>query len=139
MFYHTIGNPEKASKIIFALHGYGQLSKYFIRKFNDLHEDYFIIAPEGLHRFYIKASAGRVGASWMTKENREDDIKDYINLLNNIWDKYNEQYQFSERILLGFSQGGATASRWHQFGKFKAQKFILWASIFPPRLTTKLD
>ena len=39
---------------------------------------YTIIAPQGLHKFYLEGTSGRVGASWMTKENREDDIKNYL-------------------------------------------------------------
>ena len=131
----TSGDPEKATKIVFALHGYGQLSKYFIRKFNDLSADYFIVAPEGFHRFYLKGSSGRVGASWMTKEKREDDIQDYILYLDKLWNQLQGKYNFKEKILLGFSQGGATAARWHEMGKFNADQFILWAGVFPPDLT----
>jgi predicted esterase len=131
--YATFGNPEKAIKILFVLHGYGQLAEFFIRKFNVLNPDeYFVVAPEGLHRFYLKGSSGRVGASWMTKEQRETDINDYVNYLNQLWNGINASYSFDEKILLGFSQGGATASRWHNSGSFKADKFILWAAVFPP-------
>ena len=84
--YTTYGNPDKASIIIFALHGYGQLVQFFIRKFQVLDaEQYFVVAPEGLHRFYLKGSSGRVGASWMTKEERQSDIEDYINYLDDLF------------------------------------------------------
>lgn len=128
----TFGNPKTAKHILFALHGYGQLSQFFIRKFNTLSSDYFVVVPEGLHRFYLQGTAGRVGASWMTKEKREDDISDYIAYLNQVWQKMTSAYNFTNRILLGFSQGGATAARWQQFGNFNATKFILWGAIFPP-------
>jgi predicted esterase len=131
--YVTYGNPKTADTIIFVLHGYGQLADFFIRKFNILNkEKYFVVAPEGLHRFYLKGSSGRVGASWMTKERRADDINDYINFLNQLWEQLSSKYSFDKKYLLGFSQGGATASRWHCLGDFKADKFILWAAIFPP-------
>ncbi len=131
--YVTYGDAQKAQTIVFVLHGYGQLAEFFIRKFNVLDESkYFVVAPEGLHRFYLKGSSGRVGASWMTKERREEDITDYINYLNDLWKHISNQYQFKNKILLGFSQGGATASRWHCLGDFKANRFILWAAIFPP-------
>ncbi len=135
--YHTHGNPDKASKIIFALHGYGQLAQYFIRKFAQSDESYFVVAPEGFHRFYLKGSSGRVGASWMTKEKREEDIADYISYLDQVWNEINSRYSFEERILLGFSQGGATAARWHEMGQYNAQTFILWAGVFPPDLTQR--
>jgi predicted esterase len=130
--YSTSGNPETATTVIFALHGYGQLVQFFIRKFYGLDaEKYFVVAPEGLHRFYLKGSSGRVGASWMTKEERETDIDDYVSYLDSLWLEIDSKYNFIERVLLGFSQGGATASRWHGLGKFKANHFILWASVFP--------
>jgi len=130
--YATYGDPETAQTILFALHGYGQLAQFFIRKFNMLNEnEYFVIAPEGLHRFYLKGASGRVGASWMTKEERQTDIDDYISYLDELWLKINSEYSFENKILLGFSQGGATASRWHNLGNYKADKILLWAAIFP--------
>ncbi|MFK8038456.1 MAG: alpha/beta hydrolase [Crocinitomicaceae bacterium] len=132
--FSTYGNPGKAKHIIFALHGYGQLSRFFIKKFQGLGEDYYIVAPEGLHRFYLEGSSGRVGASWMTKEQREDDIKDYIQYLNKLWKEISEMHSFKKKILLGFSQGGATASRWHQHGAFNANSIVMWGAIFPPDL-----
>lgn len=129
--YTTYGDPKTATRIIFALHGYGQLSRFFIEKFQALSNDYFIIAPEGLHRFYLKGSSGRVGASWMTKEQRSDDIQDYIQYLDGLWKEVSANYSFETKILLGFSQGGATASRWQQFGTFNASTVILWGAVFP--------
>lgn len=127
----TLGNKD-SKNVIVALHGYGQLSRYFIRKFDFLvDKDFFIVAPEGLHRFYLKGASGRVGASWMTKEERKDDIEDYINYLNDVVDGL-DLNQYDRKVILGFSQGGATASRWHEAGNFLADDFVLWGSVFPP-------
>lgn len=129
------GNPEKAKHLIIVFHGYGQLPEYFIRKFHSLDpEKYFIVAPEGLHRFYLSGTSGRVGASWMTKEAREDDISDNIDYLNEVSKNALKQGEFTKRTIIGFSQGGATAARWHQNGNFKADNFVFWASVFPPDL-----
>ena len=133
--YFTLGNPHTASKLWFVLHGYGQLATFFIRKFNDLDlTQNFIVAPEGMHRFYLSGNSGRVGASWMTKEGREDDINDNLHFLDELYQHISKNNTFLEKNLLGFSQGGATASRWHEKGVFNATNFILWASIFPPDL-----
>ncbi len=130
--YVTHGDPKTAKTILFVLHGYGQLADFFIRKFTMLDEsEYFVVAPEGLHRFYLKGASGRVGASWMTKEERQIDIDDYINYLDVVWDGISSKYNFENKILFGFSQGGATASRWHNSGSFNADKFLLWAAVFP--------
>jgi predicted esterase len=138
--YHTFGNPEKASHIWIVLHGYGQLAFYFLRKFNILDpEKHFIVAPEGMHRFYLKGTSGRVGASWMTKEARLDDINDNHHFLDALTAELLAKYTFEERTILGFSQGGATASRWHQLNTFKADNFVLWACVFPPDLEASYD
>ncbi len=133
--YFTFGNPEKAKFILYVLHGYGQLAEYFIRKFHDLGEDYFIVAPEGMHRFYLKGSSGRVGASWMTKEAREQDISDTQNWLKQLKQEIDSRYSFQKEIVLGFSQGGATSARWNTINSIPNQ--IYWASVFPPDIDSK--
>jgi predicted esterase len=131
--FFTHGNPEKAEHIIIALHGYGQLASFFIRKFQMLDPDkYFVVCPEGLHRFYQAGTSGRVGASWMTKEDRLTDIADYVSFLDALMLDLDTRYSFSNKTLLGFSQGGATASRWIAYGKCKFDVFMLWAAVFPP-------
>ena len=77
--YITLGNKEKADVLIVALHGYGQLSAYFSKNFSKLDQRYFIVIPEGLSRFYLSGTCGRVGASWMSKEERLWDIRDNLN------------------------------------------------------------
>jgi len=130
--YFMIGpEPEKARGVIIALHGYGQLPEFFLRKFERAAEaGWCVVAPEGLHRFYVQGTNGRVGASWMTKEARDSDIADYIHYL----DQVVEEIQMGELlpILLGFSQGVATASRWAAMGQTQFERLILWAGVFPP-------
>lgn len=133
--YSISGNTVNPTKVLFALHGYGQLVPYFIRKFNGLPSDIIVVAPEGPHRFYLQGSSGRVGASWMTKEEREFDIKDNITYLDLVRNSILEQYPtIHSTILLGFSQGGATAARWQVLGNRPHDALILWASVFPPDL-----
>lgn len=133
--YFTHGNADTAKNLWIVLHGYGQFPYYFIRKFESLDpEENFVIAPEGMHRFYLEGTSGRVGASWMTKEARLDDIEDNISYLNTLAKDLLNKGKYERKILLGFSQGGATATRWHESGNFNADIFVLWASVFPPDL-----
>ncbi|MDP4797404.1 MAG: hypothetical protein NWR50_00945 [Crocinitomicaceae bacterium] len=132
--YFTLGNQETAKKLIFVLHGYGQLSEYFIQKFKSLENEYFIVAPEGMHRFYLKGSSGRVGASWMTKEERLTDISDTINYLNTLYTHVAQQFDVKQISILGFSQGAAAAARWFYSSEKLASQLIIWASVFPPDL-----
>ena len=133
--YFTHGNADSAKNGWIVLHGYGQLPYYFIRKFESLDpNENFVIAPEGMHRFYLEGTSGRVGASWMTKEARLDDIEDNISYLDMLAKDLLNKRKYERKILLGFSQGGATATRWHESGNFNADIFVLWASVFPPDL-----
>lgn len=131
--YTTYGNPEKAEHLVIALHGYGQLATYFIHKFRILDPDkYFVVCPEAPHRFYLSGASGRVGASWMTKEDRLTDINDYITFLDELYGALTAHHYFEEHSLIGFSQGGATASRWIAYGNCSFTRFLLWAAVFPP-------
>lgn len=129
--YHPLGQFSQRTKYIWlVLHGYGQLSSHFINKFQLLlNDETLIVAPEGLHRFYLNGTNGRV-----TKEQREEDIQDYINylelLLKNITGNSSESNY--HLIALGFSQGGATLTRWAAKTVFPISAFVLWASVFPP-------
>lgn len=135
--YHTEGNLTTAKTIWIVLHGYGMLAEYFIRKFHPiLDDDTCIVAPEGLSKFYSKGFYGRVGATWMTKKDREDEIQDYINYLNQLYETIRSENK-NENLkinVVGFSQGGATASRWVADGKIKPTNFILWSSAFPDEM-----
>lgn len=119
-------------KIILALHGYGQLGQFFFRKFNCLNDNWGIVVPEGPHRFYLEGSSGRVGASWMTKEWREQDIHENNAYLQQLIAKIQLENPHVNIHLLGFSQGGATAARLYQSYPQFFQQLILWASVFPP-------
>lgn len=131
--YTTIGNKEKAKVLIVALHGYGQLSTYFSKHFNTLDERYYIIIPEGLSRFYISGTSGRVGSSWMTKEERLIDIEDNLNYLNKLYVS-EECHLFKTKIMIGFSQGASTGFRWLINTPDFFQSFISWGSAIPDDL-----
>jgi predicted esterase len=137
--YYKIGeiNPQ-TRQVWFVLHGYGQLAQYFIRKFSVLEQkNICVIAPEGLSRFYLEnlqttgRKNDRVGATWMTKENRLMDIENYIAYLNAVYDCEMKGLNIPVTVL-GFSQGSATASRWVLNEHISFKRLILWAGIFPP-------
>jgi predicted esterase len=132
--YEVLNASPEVKTVLYVLHGYGQLVKFFIRKFKTIPKDIMIVAPEGMHRFYLNGNSGRVGASWMTKEAREADITDNVEWLNELDRQISNTYLIEKRILLGFSQGGATAARWEMNGNVKFDELILWACVFPPDL-----
>lgn len=137
--FHTAGNPSTATDLWLVLHGYGQLSEFFIRKFSCLDNgSTYIVAPEALSRFYLEGFSGRVGATWMTKQEREDDINDYIFYLDTLLQKIAREVNLSSlRInLLGFSQGAPTLYRWISKSKIQFNRLIFWSGIFPPDMNT---
>ena len=133
--YYTLGSIQHLTKTVwFVLHGYGQAAEYFIKHFSVLDsEQNVVIAPEGLSRFYVNGLTGRVGASWMTKEDREDEIKDQCEYLNAVAKDAGVDLQNPQQkiVLLGFSQGTATTVRWLLNSGFNADALILWAGSFP--------
>ncbi len=136
--YFQLGQFTKTTKrVIIACHGYAQLAEYFLKWFEgiDLSEN-VVIAPEGLHRFYWKGFNGRVVASWMTKEDRENDIKDYCHFLDNVIKNLPITDQL-EVVALGFSQGAATISRWAEWTQHPIHRLVLWAGVFPDDVDVK--
>jgi predicted esterase len=138
--YFKLGEINADTKQVwFVLHGYGQLAKYFIRKFDVLkNHNICVIAPEGLSKFYLEnfepgtgRRNDRVGATWMTKENRIADIDNYVNYLTAVYEKEMQGHTIPVSIL-GFSQGSATASRWALSNRVAFDRLILWAGLFPP-------
>lgn len=137
--YWTLGNvDEKVTDVWFVCHGYGQLAGDFIAEFEPIASPArLIVAPEGLSRFYSTSAAGvhgaesPVGATWMTREDREREISDYIAYLDALYDEIFGQVDRSRATVtvLGFSQGGATANRWVTRGKSRADRLIMWGAL----------
>lgn len=136
--YFQMGEfTEQTEQVILACHGYAQLAEFFLKWFEGIDiSKTVVIAPEGLHRFYWKGFNGRVVASWMTKEDRENDIKDYCLFLDNVLDNL-PITQSMEIIALGFSQGAATISRWAESTNKNIDQLVLWAGVFPDDVDVK--
>lgn len=134
--YYTWGNLNENTEILWIVcHGYGQLAEYFIKKFEVLDpEKHFVIAPEGLSRFYNGGMTGRVGATWMTKEDRLYEIEDYLHYLDAVFEEAlqkNDTNSFPKVNLLGFSQGSATINRWAVHREMSFNQLFVWAGTFP--------
>jgi predicted esterase len=122
-------------------HGYGQLAGTFVAPFEKLAAPWRrVVAPEALSRFYLDASRKpgdpepRVGATWMTREDREREIDDQVSYLDALLERVRPRtIATGVRLrVLGFSQGVATIVRWLDRGRVRADEVILWAGSFPP-------
>ena len=134
--YFTLSEPSPEVRYCWIVfHGMGQLAERFIKRFEGLEQPtHFVVAPEGLSRYYVDAAAMRVGASWMTKEDRLAEIEDQRTYLNALYDQLRKQLpRDCQYIGLGFSQGVATLSRWlaQDYLDLDLDHTILWAGTPP--------
>ena len=134
--YYTFGELSKETPAIWiACHGYGQLAEYFIKKFEIFeNEGHFGVLLQGLHKFYLNQD--RVGASWMTKHDRDTDLENqftyYTEVFNKVFGSIDlDQVQVN---LLGFSQGVSAICRLLFHLKLPFDNLVLWAGGFPPEL-----
>lgn len=111
--YFTKGNLNTDTKFIWiVIHGYAQTADSFLNSFENLGTPHFIIAPEGLNKFYSRGFSGSPVASWMTSLERENEIADYNQYLIQLVDTLNlKNYTKAQVVLLGFSQGVSTQTR----------------------------
>lgn len=115
------------------LHGYGQLGSYWIKKFTALSPQHHqVFVPEGFHRFYLEGTYGRVGASWMTKEDRLTDIADNKAYLQQVYDTYFSPDQ--KWVCFAFSQGASTLIRFLADTPNVPHTLIIWAGSLPPEV-----
>src|SRR5690348_13629606 len=122
--YFVAGEPTDTTRDVWiALHGYGQLAEQFLGALEPLsRDDRVVVAPEALSRFYLDEPAKRhgpespVGASWMTREDRLNEITDYVRYLDDVAAAVKRVATKATITVLGFSQGVATACRWVSLG-----------------------
>ena len=133
--YSQIGKcSKKINNVWIVLHGYGMLSEYFVKKFECIiNETTLVIAPEATNRFYLANNYKRVGASWMTKLDREQEISDNILFLDKLFSIIKKEIGHDNFKLntLGFSQGGPALVRWLMSNKLNTNSLILWGSDIP--------
>src|SRR5207302_9410481 len=112
--------PSPAQPHTLSLHD--ALPIWFLEKLRVLDDGRrHLVAPEGLSRFYLTESPTerRVGATWMTREDRLAEIDDSVRYLDAVYDDVFGRIDRARVTVhaLGFSQGAATVSRWTALGK----------------------
>lgn len=135
--YLTLGEFEGAGEVWFLLHGYSMLASTFLKWFLPAaRPGRLLVAPEALSRGYYEEGGGRrVGASWMTREDREVEIEDYVRYLDLLADRVLAAVPEPPKVQVhAFSQGTATACRWVSFGRIRTSRLVLWGGGVPPDL-----
>jgi predicted esterase len=143
--YYTLGPTHGFPRELWIVcHGYGQLASRFLGQFAPLDDGTrLIVAPEALSRFYLdpipkrrNEASPRVGASWMTREHRESEIADYVAYLELLSAELRHPLAGAAPriVVLGFSQGTATVSRWLAASDLRVNQLVLWGGAIPPEL-----
>ncbi len=133
--YYSLGANDAAETWV-VLHGYSQLAGAFVRTFAPVAgPGRRVIAPEALNRYYTNHKARKVGATWMTSEDRLAEIADYVAYLDQVAGAARAAAGRGRRLEVhGFSQGCATASRWAVLGRARPDRLVLWGGGVPPDL-----
>lgn len=151
--------PHPVEAVWTLLHGYAESAPGFLRRMaSAARPGRLLVAPEGLSRFYRNPEAtgagrgGGVGASWMTRMERDAEIRDYVRYLDRVARTMEGQVHVSRRMnhgternsdspstpllrtVLGFSQGVHTAARWAVLGRTRIHRLIFWGASLPPDL-----
>ena len=143
--YYTLGPTHGFPRELwFVCHGYGQLASRFLGQFAPIDDGTrLIVAPEGLSRFYLdpiptrrQEASPRIGASWMTREDRNAEIADYVSYLELLSAELRHPLSGAAPriVVLGFSQGTATVSRWLAASELRVNQLVLWGGAIPPEL-----
>jgi len=141
--YYTLGRERDPEEIWICCHGYGQLASAFASHLSPLDNGRrLIVVPEALSRFYIDDPAKEhgpespVGATWMTRAARGQEIADYVEYLDLLCRAVRTSLERDPTAVcaLGFSQGAATASRWATMGQERVSRLVLWGGVLPPDL-----
>ncbi|WP_412061988.1 alpha/beta hydrolase [Rubrivirga sp. IMCC45206] len=152
--YAVLG-PEDGpvSEVWLVCHGYGQLAPYFARHFRAVQRPgRLVVVPEALSRFYVGGPGAstrgsrerRVGATWMTREDRQHDIADVVRYLDDVFvaacTRADADPLTVPLVGVGFSQGTAAVARWLALSPLvarrerRARRLVLWGGGLPPDL-----
>ena len=132
--YSSYGKITAKTKYFwFALHGSHMTCEQMVYKFKDFdREEHFIVAPEGLSRFYAKGFSGDVVATWMTSRDRKVEIADFSEYLSSLFEHYQLKLpKTCQSILFGFSQGGTSIFRWLHRKTVKYNIFLAYSCWIP--------
>lgn len=126
-----LGDEEQAGEAWLVLHGYGMTAQGILHWFRAAQRPgRLLVAPEGLSRFYQEAKGLRtVGASWMTREDRDHEMADQLGYLERVAERWLTGRRRLE--VHGFSQGVAVGFRWVAAGPRAIDRLVGWGSPSP--------
>jgi predicted esterase len=106
-------DAEGAAPLLVGFHGYAETAEENLDQLLELRNlaHWHVVSIQGLHPFY-RSRLGDLGASWMTRQDRELAIEDNTRYVGQVLARVKEQLEVGEPLVfVGFSQGTAMAYR----------------------------
>lgn len=119
--------------LLVGFHGYGEDAEANLAMMQRIPgiQRWLCCAVQALHPFY--ARDGKVGASWMTSQDREWRIRENVQYVNTVISELKRTYPLNEVLVyFGFSQGTGMACRAALLGQYPPSGVILLGGDIPP-------
>ena len=130
----AVPSSSSSSGLLVGFHGYAQSAEDMLAELELIpgSERWTLVSVQGLHRFYARGH-GKVVASWMTREDREQAIADNLGYVNRVvGGALRAVGDEATVVFLGFSQGVAMAYRAAVLGERRASGLIAIGGDVPP-------
>jgi predicted esterase len=121
--------------LLIGFHGYGEDAEANLTMMQHIPgvKQWLCCAMQALHLFYARNA--KVGASWMTSQDRELRIQENIRYVNAVVSDLKKSYPMSDVLVyFGFSQGTAMACRAALLGQYPPSGVMLLGGDIPPDL-----
>ena len=125
-----VGSPKG---LFVGFHGYKETAEIQMDRLTGVAgaDQWTLVSAQGLNRFY-SGQTQDVVAAWMTRQDREDAIRDNIDYIDNVIDHVRTGDE--PVVFTGFSQGVAMAFRAAVRGRVRASGVIAVGGDVPPEL-----
>lgn len=134
--YATLNRLQETTRTVWLVfHGIGYLSRYFLKYFTGLPAlEHYIVAPQAPSKYYLNAEYKHIGASWLTRENTLEDLKNILAYVDSVMSDISIPESCNVNIL-GYSQGASIALRWICHSRYRCDKLILYAGGIPNEIS----
>ncbi|NQU43113.1 phospholipase [bacterium] len=121
--------------VLCGFHGYGELAEAQMNRLTSISaaQEWLLVSVQALHPFYLLKH--RVGASWMTKLDRDKAIRQNVRYVDNVLDRLEKERRLMRPpVFAGFSQGTAMVCRTAALGRSGCAGVILLGGDVPEDL-----
>jgi len=136
--YRVVAPDGAPRGILVGFHGYLENAEIHLRELASIPgaDEWALVAVDALHAFYARSTgAGTVVRGWMTRELREESIRDNVDYVRTVLRQVRSRFGWElPVVLLGFSQGASMAWRAALLGGHEIAAAVALAGDVPPEL-----